>query len=55
MRRGKKVIEIQQPIADPEKVRYVVPQGIPIEIPVPERELVQVPVRKEEKANDLHA
>ena len=53
MRRGKREKVIEQPNADPVEIRYTTTKGIPIEMPVPERELVEVPVRKEEKEKKI--
>ncbi len=49
MRRKRRVKVVEQPANDPIITTYVVTPGIPIEIPVPQKVEVEVPVRKEEK------
>jgi len=50
MRRGEVVKTVRGiPKTDPVIIVHPVPIGIPFDIPVPEREKVSVPIRKEEE------
>ena len=53
MSRGKRIGVIEFPFEDPEKVVWVIPQGIPVEIP--RRETVDVPAapREEPKKKEM--